>query len=124
MFYFHGTHIDNVASILKQGLDPQCSGCADDEPDKKKFTFLSHCVWGAHRFAPGGVYCKDKSIDNRAILVITPPRSLIYKFNFRRGEFVRVPVVIPPAYIRLLPFKTAQSFIESECHTRGLRVGE
>lgn len=91
--FFHGTSSKNVTNILKNGLDPSHSSYADEE--KKYFPRgkIHYFVYLAHSYATASAY--------GTVLEVCVPAYMRRKFNYRRGEFVRAPMRIPPEYIRL-----------------------
>lgn len=96
---YHGTSIDSLPSIQKNGLDPQKSSCAEDEEENDyydnygapyHFIYLTPELEIAEDFA---------SENNMALLKITLPPELQSQLITNRGEFVRAPFVIEPKYI-------------------------
>ena len=103
VMYYHGADPNDLVEIMEFGLDPAKSQSAEDE--KRNYPKSK----GTHYFvylACGISTAEDFTPDNAAgvILRITPPRSLSRKFNYRRGEFVRSPVIIPPEYIEIVKY--------------------
>jgi RNA:NAD 2'-phosphotransferase (TPT1/KptA family) len=111
--FYHGTTKDRLPTILKNGLDPKLSQCADDEannwtdednaelefpeptPLNHHFIFLSH----------SGDFSRDwieHHGDNGVMLKITVPKFFSDQFIYHRGEFIRCPLLIPPKYIQVL----------------------
>lgn len=105
--WYHGTAAENVASIMKDGLDPSKTAYEDDEkanfPWRKyhKFVFLTHDPKEAASFSPGGDSWDKQDKRDSVILAITLPSDIQKKLVYDRGEFVRCPVIIPPQYIKV-----------------------
>lgn len=96
---YHGTNIENLRIIEKEGLDPQKSFCAEDEEENDfwtkhgapyHFIYLTPYIETAQDFA---------NENEMVILKVTLPPELQHKLITNRGEFIRAPFLIPPQYI-------------------------
>lgn len=100
--FYHATHAKYLDSIMGRGLDPKFMNPAwvpdemeiaqSDKPVYYVFLGNLACAqaWAAH--------CK---FVDPVILEVKPSKKLVKKFIFHLGEFVRVPVLIPPKFIKI-----------------------
>ena len=97
---YHGTSLEELPNILKNGLDPSQSQYADEEREDD--------IYGRKLGSPYHfVYLSDhhgiaEPYDKGAMLEIRLPSRLQNKLILNRGEFVRAPFVISPQYIRVV----------------------
>jgi hypothetical protein len=85
--YYHGTSKRYLPSILKHGLIPNPCYYPDEQP--MPFVFLT--------FSP--VIAKDFARD--LILIIKPSEEIEDQFITNLGEYIRVPIIIPPQFIKI-----------------------
>ena len=96
---YHATPVDNLPSILRDGLDP--SRMAQWEDEDSKYVFLDDRPWVARWWAKMlGVPC--------VILRVELPDRLAAQLVLDKGEFVRCPVTIPPVHIEEVSHAPAQ----------------
>ena len=103
---YHGTSLEQLPDILKNGLDPSQSQYADEEREDdiygRKLGPPYHFVYLSdyHRLA--------EPYDKGAMLEIRLPSHLQDKLILDRGEFVRAPFVILPQYIKVVGGTTSR----------------
>lgn len=107
---YHGTSIDNLQSIMLNGLDPALSKYAEDE-EANDIWELSPGEWGQlgppYHFVflspyPGIARSFAGKSGKAAVLEIRLPKELQQKLVLDRGEYIRCPFVIDPKYITII----------------------
>jgi hypothetical protein len=116
--YFHGTTTALLPQIMRRGLDPgkMHPGWRRDEwehavqraeeegwptdRDSLKLKDQPRYIYLGSDFMTARGWVGDRP--DAVVLEVTPPPELEAKFVTDLGEFVRVPVVISPQYLRVL----------------------
>ena len=94
--FYHCTRASTLKSIMRYGLDPKyMSDYGNEEP--QNFIFLTRSFAQAKAM-------KELFIPRvpSAVLAVQPPPSLVKQFVFDQGEFIRVPVLIPSQYLKVV----------------------